>query len=45
MLHGAITQLDSAEFYGNMPSEGCFSGGRCRGVVAFGDGVRDLRPE
>lgn len=42
-LHGTIYQLDSAEFYEALPPADCLGGGRCRGVMVFADGVRDLR--
>lgn len=36
-LHGEIVQVGSAEFYDEMPPEGCAGGGRCRGLYVFGD--------
>ena len=38
-----IAQVDSAEFYEIMPPAHCYGGGRCRGVMVFGDGASDLR--
>lgn len=36
-LHGEIVQVGSAEFYDEMPPEGCAGGGRCRGIYVYGD--------
>lgn len=36
-LHGEIVQVGTAEFYDNMPPEGCDGGGRCRGIYVYGD--------
>jgi hypothetical protein len=36
-LHGEIFQVGSAEFYDEMPPEGCAGGGRCRGIMVYGE--------
>lgn len=42
-LHGTITVVGSPDFYAILPPIGCLGGGRCRGVMVFGDGPRDVR--
>lgn len=37
LLHGEIVQVGSAEFFDEMPPEGCEGGGRCRGIYVYGD--------
>jgi len=41
--HGEIAQVDSSEYYAILPPNFCLGGGRCRGLMVFGDGVRDVR--
>jgi len=42
-LHGEIAVVGSAEYFALLPPSGCLGGGRCRGIVVFGDGPVDLR--
>lgn len=42
-LHGEIAIVGSAEYFALLPPTGCLGGGRCRGLVVFGDGPVDLR--
>jgi hypothetical protein len=42
-VHGEIVQVDSPDYYSILPPAFCFGGGRCRGVMVFGDGIRDVR--
>lgn len=41
--HGTIVQVDSSEYFQVLPPAFCYGMGRCRGVMVFADGVRDLR--
>ena len=41
-LHGEIAQLGSSEYFALLPPADCLGGGRCRGVMVFGDGPVDL---
>jgi hypothetical protein len=43
-VHGTIVQADTPDYYALLPPAQCFGGGRCRGVMVFADGVRDLSP-
>jgi hypothetical protein len=36
-LHGEIVRVDSSEYYDLMPPSGCAGGGRCRGIMVFGE--------
>ncbi len=42
-LHGQIAVVGSAEYFRMLPPSGCLGGGRCRGLVVFGDGPVDVR--
>lgn len=42
-LHGAIVQFGSPEYFAKLPPLGCLGGGRCRGVMVFADGPRQMR--
>jgi len=42
-IHGQIFQIDSPDYYANMPPTGCLGGGRCRGVMVFSDLISDVR--
>lgn len=42
-LHGAIALVGSADYFALLPPSGCLGGGRCRGLMVFGDGPVDLR--
>jgi hypothetical protein len=42
-LHGTIVQVDTAEYYELLPPSGCFGGGRCRGLMIFGDEPTQVR--
>lgn len=42
-MHGEIAQVDSSDYYDLLPPSYCMGGGRCRGVMVFGDGPVDLR--
>lgn len=42
-LHGTVAIVGSPEYYAVLPPLGCLGGGRCRGVMVFGDGPRDVR--
>lgn len=42
-LHGEIAQVNSDAYYALLPPTACYGGGRCRGVMVFGDGPRDIR--
>lgn len=42
-LHGTIVQVDTPDFFAILPPTGCLGGGRCRGLMVFGDGPRDVR--
>jgi hypothetical protein len=35
--HGGIFQIDSPEFFAHMPPAFCLGGGRCRGIMVYGD--------
>jgi hypothetical protein len=41
--HGTIVQVDSNEYFATLPPAYCLGGGRCRGVMVFGDGPVDVR--
>jgi hypothetical protein len=42
-LHGSIVRFGSPEYFSTMPPLGCLGGGRCRGVMVFADGPRQVR--
>lgn len=42
-LHGEIALVDSGDYYALMPPSDCLGGGRCRGLMIFGDGRSDVR--
>lgn len=42
-LHGTVTTVGTPQFYAVLPPSGCLGGGRCRGLMVFGDGPRDVR--
>jgi len=42
-LHGEIAIVGSAEYFALLPPTGCLGGGRCRGLMVFGQGPVDLR--
>lgn len=42
-LHGTITRVGSPEYFAILPPVGCLGGGRCRALMVFGDGPRDVR--
>lgn len=42
-LHGTIATVGSPEYWAMLPPQGCLGGGRCRGLVVFADGPRDVR--
>lgn len=42
-LHGEIAAVGSPEYFALLPPTGCLGGGRCRGIMVFGDGPVDLR--
>jgi len=42
-LQGEITQIGSSDYFALLPPSGCLGGGRCRGVMVFGDGPVDFR--
>jgi len=42
-LHGEIAVVGSPEYFALLPPSGCLGGGRCRGIVVFGDGPVDFR--
>lgn len=42
-VHGEIAQLGSSDYFALMPPSYCLGGGRCRGVMVFGDGPIDFR--
>ncbi len=42
-LHGTIVQVGTPQFFAILPPIGCLGGGRCRGIMVFGDGPRDVR--
>lgn len=42
-VHGEIAQLGSNEYFQLLPPSFCLGGGRCRGVMVYGDGPVDLR--
>lgn len=42
-LHGEIAQLGSSEYFSLLPPADCLGGGRCRGLMIFGDGPMDVR--
>lgn len=42
-FHGTIVTVGSLDFYAVLPPTGCLGGGRCRGVMVYGDGPRDVR--
>ena len=41
--HGQIYQVDSDSYYQHLPPSECYGGGRCRGLMVYGDGPRDVR--
>lgn len=41
-LHGMIVQVGTPQYWAILPPIGCLGGGRCRGVMVFGDGRRDV---
>jgi hypothetical protein len=36
-LHGTIVQVDTPDYYDVLPPQGCLGGGRCRGIMVYGD--------
>lgn len=44
-LHGRIAVVNSPDFYALLPPSGCLGGGRCRGIMVFGDGPQDVRQQ
>ena len=42
-LHGTITRVGSPEYFAILPPSGCLGGGRCRAIMVFSDGPRDVR--
>ena len=42
-LHGSIVRFGSPEYFAKLPPLGCLGGGRCRGVMVFADGPRQVR--
>lgn len=44
-LHGQIAVVNSPDFYALLPPSGCLGGGRCRGIMVFGDGPQDVRQQ
>lgn len=42
-VHGTIEQVGSDAFYRIMPPSDCYGGGRCRGVMVFGDSYGQVR--
>lgn len=42
-LHGSIVKVGTPEYFAILPPTGCLGGGRCRGLMIFGDGPRDVR--
>lgn len=41
--HGGIYQVDSPEYYAHLPPSFCYGGGRCRGIMVFGDEPSAMR--
>jgi hypothetical protein len=41
--HGQIYQVDSNDYYAHLPPSECYGGGRCRGIMVFGEGPQDVR--
>jgi hypothetical protein len=41
-LHGTVVQVDTDAYYALLPPADCYGGGRCRGVMVFGDGPADV---
>jgi hypothetical protein len=44
-IHGTIVQVDTTDYYDVLPPGDCMGGGRCRGVMVFGDGPADMTQE
>lgn len=42
-LHGQIAVVGSNDYWALLPPSGCLGGGRCRGLMVFGDGPMDVR--
>lgn len=42
-VHGEIVEIGTGEYYDLLPPSRCLGGGRCRGVMVYGDGPVDLR--
>jgi hypothetical protein len=42
-IHGTIVRVGSPEYFAILPPIGCLGGGRCRALMVFGDGARDVR--
>lgn len=42
-LHGTIVQVGTPDFYAILPPTGCLGGGRCRGIMVFGDTEHEVR--
>lgn len=42
-LHGTVVQVGTPQYFAILPPVGCLGGGRCRGIMVFGDGPRDVR--
>lgn len=43
-LHGEIVQIDTNDYYALLPPEGCYGGGRCRGIMVYGDSQAQMTP-
>lgn len=42
-IHGTIVQVATPQYFAVLPPSVCLGGGRCRGIMVFGDGPRDVR--